>query len=228
MSNKTSRLRVGLIEDDATLAFYLSSMLERNPDFQLQFKASNLADGLLALQQNTPDILLTDLGLPDGHGSTAILAALAHRPDCQVLVISSFDDDENIISAIRAGATGYLLKAEMLLDVSNYIEHLHNGGSPMSPRIARRMLRAFRQLDSQPVVADELVTAPAATAQLSSREQTILQALAIGYTYAEIADQEFISINTVRHHIKNIYSKLYVSSKSQAIYEATRRGLLRS
>lgn len=213
------KLSIGLIEDNSSTADYLIEILNSSNAVDIAFWTGTLADGIRAIREIPVDVLLTDLGLPDGDGIVAIEEALRVNPECQVLVVSAFGDDDNVIGAIRAGAGGYLLKGEGVENIDVYIEQLVNGGSPISPRIAKRLIAAFR-------VGSNVPSAGAGMHDLTTREVNILNLLAVGYSYVDISADEGISINTVRHHIKNIYSKLYVCSKTQAVYEAQRRGLI--
>ena len=180
------------------------------------------------------DVLLTDLGLPDGSGLDVIRHAVRMRPHCEPLVISMFGDDENVLASIEAGAVGYLHKDSTPADFAQAILDMKAGASPISPMIARRVLAKYRVLQAgaaAPVPAASAAPgsriAPAVDRSLLSvREQEVLELFARGFSYAEIARLQQLSVHTVRTHVKNLYSKLAVHSKNEAVFEATQLGLL--
>ena len=172
-----------------------------------------------ALRQNNPDVLLTDLGLPDSHGIDLIRTARIKNEQIEIMVISVFGDEKNVVSAIEAGATGYLLKDGDSEYIGDSIIDLISGGSPISPSIARHLLKRFKT-SKQEKATDQ--TAPS----LTKREMEVLKAVAKGLTYIEIADLLSMSPNTVTSHIKHIYRKLEVRSRSEAVFEAVQLGLI--
>ena len=190
------------------------------------------------------DVLLTDLGLPDGSGLDVIRHALLLRPQCEPLVISMFGDEENVLASIEAGAVGYLHKDSTPADIAQTILDMKAGASPISPMIARRVLSKYRMLQAHSALAQAAASAlpdaaeaiaPAAASAapdatrglLSAREQEVLELFARGFSYAEIAKLQELSVHTVRSHVKNLYSKLAVHSKNEAVFEATQLGLLK-
>lgn len=188
---------------------------------------------------HTLDVLLTDLGLPDGSGLSVIRHAIHLHPRCEPLVISMFGDEDNVLASIEAGALGYIHKDSTPDDIAQTILDMRDGASPISPMIARRVLSKYRTNQSnqaQVPVNNELFAirkeAPmdlelrAKRSLLSPRELEVLALIARGFSYGEIARLESLSVHTVQSHIKNLYAKLSVHSKSEAVFEATRMGLL--
>ncbi|HET6828554.1 MAG TPA: response regulator transcription factor [Ramlibacter sp.] len=216
-------LRVLIVEDDPSTRDYFAACVETHPALAL---AGCLADATSAIAwldapANRVDVLLTDLGLPDGSGLQVIRHAARVRPQCECLVISVFGDEENVLASIEAGALGYIHKDSPSEDVAQAILEMRAGGSPISPMIARRVLGRLRPV---PAAAAQPASAEPG---LSAREQEVLELIARGFSYAEIAKLHALSVHTVQSHIKNLYRKLAVSSRSEAVYEAMQLGLLR-
>lgn len=208
-----------LVEDDAPTRDRLARILDANDRLQLLYACENLSQGMEQLRNHTPDVLLTDLGLPDGHGIELIRAARANNVNTEIMVISVFGDERNVVNAIEAGAAGYLLKDGSSQYIGDSILELVAGGSPISPSIARHLLKRFTAPHVKtPVDAD----APS----LTKREMEVLKAVAKGLTYTEIAALLSMSPNTVTSHIKHIYRKLEVRSRSEAVFEAVQLGLI--
>jgi DNA-binding NarL/FixJ family response regulator len=182
------------------------------------------------------DVLLTDLGLPDGSGLEVIRHATKLNPACEPLVISMFGDEDNVLASIEAGALGYIHKDSAPDDIAQTILQMLGGASPISPMIARKVLSKYAGSKAQPVNGtDPLVTTVksnpteiSGNALLSPREQDVLSLISRGFSYSEIARLQSVTIHTVQTHIKNLYTKLSVHSKSEAVFEATRLGLLQS
>ncbi len=187
------------------------------------------------------DVLLTDLGLPDGSGLEVIRHATRLNPACEPLVISMFGDEDNVLASIEAGALGYIHKDSTPDDIAQTILDMRAGASPISPMIARRVLSKYRfEYQQQKMAkalmeqasmaikteADSEAEVPAQRGLLSPREQDVLALIARGFSYAEIARLQGLSVHTVQTHIKGLYGKLSVHSKSEAVFEATRMGLL--
>ena len=168
------------------------------------------------------DVALVDLGLPDGDGVTLIREIRAGANPPEVMVVSMFGDEEHVVAALEAGATGYLLKDANPVDVGTAIVDLLAGGSPISPAIARHLLQRF-QGTGEPPGGDPSRAMP----DLTARERDVLEVLAKGFTFEEAAGILGISFHTVAGHVKHIYNKLAVSSRSEAVYEATQLGLLK-
>lgn len=223
--------RVLIVEDDAPMRDFFAASVSRCSRLELAAALGTVAEARAWLDQfpGGVDVLLTDLGLPDGSGLELIRHAQRHLPACESLVISMFGDGDNVLASIEAGALGYIHKDATPDDIAHTIVEMKDGASPISPMIARRVLDKCRVLQSGLPAA---ATAPAPSAQdgskrmLSAREQEVLELIARGFSYAEIARLRSVSVHTVQTHIKNLYSKLAVHSKSEAVFEATRMGLL--
>ncbi len=180
------------------------------------------ASALLALA--VPDVLLVDLGLPDGDGTELIRQAAERRADCDPLVVTVFGDDQHVLQAIRAGATGYLLKGSSRAEIVECIVALRAGGSTISPSIARRLLQLMVTSACDETVAASSL--PAAASDLTVREAEILRLVAKGLAFAQVASALGISPHTVVAHVKKTYRKLAVHSRSEAVFEATQLGIL--
>ncbi len=212
-----------IVEDDAVTRRLLSMAIESDPSLRLEAAVESVQAAMAWLAVHKVDVLLTDLGLPDGSGVDVIQACVAHHPQCDILVITMSSDEANVLACIEAGAAGYVLKSAGPLDAVRAVSDLRAGGAPMSPAIARMVLarvREGRKAIPQPAV--ESVNTPA----LTKREAAILDLIARGNTYGEVAQMLSVSVGTVQTHIKNIYGKLSVHSRGEAVFEAHRRGLL--
>ncbi len=210
--------RVVLVEDEPEVRERLARAVAADPGLQLLGSAGNCAEARELLRQCPPEVLLVDLGLPDGRGSELIREALALRADTLVMVISVFGDEAHVVEAIEAGACSYLLKDASAPQVARAIREMLEGGSPMSARVARHLLQRFHKPPPVPVAPSSRF--------LSDRETDVLDLVAKGYAYAEIGDALGISINTVGTYVKQIYRKLAVSSRGEAVFEATQQGLI--
>lgn len=210
-------IQVALVDDDPTIRQRVAGALSTDARFRTVWTAATVAQACAALADQAPDVLLVDLGLPDGTGIQVIQAAKARSPDCDVLVISVFADQRNVITSIEAGATGYLLKDDREEDYIARILELRNGGSPITPIIARQLLHRFQVRTS----------ASAIESPLSAREEQVLGLLARGFSYQDIANLLGVSPHTVGTYVKRLYEKLQVNSRSEAIFEARHLGILR-
>lgn len=220
-----------IVEDQARFRDAFLHALGSVPDIELLGIAPDLPQGRRMFDQLQPDVLLVDLDLPGGSGIELIRHAAQTRPQCEVMVISVFGDEQHVVASIEAGATGYLLKDSLALDLPGQLRSLRAGGSPISPIIARRLLVRLapgapqgggRSPEAQAVtLADEEVVA------LSEQESRVLHLAAKGFTFDEIAQFLQVSPHTVMTYVKRVYRKLHVRSKVEAIYEARRLGWLR-
>lgn len=211
--------KVLLVEDDAPTRERLSQIIAGHEQFELLAACECLSEGLSELEKCSPDVLLTDLGLPDGHGTTLIRAA-RNKDECiEIMVVSVFADERNVLNAIEAGAAGYLLKDGSSDYIADSILELVAGGSPISPSIARHLLRRFNK---PPKITEKNDSVP----NLTKRETEVLQGVAKGLTYIEVSDMLGMSPNTITSHIKHIYRKLEVRSRSEAVFEAVQLGLI--
>ncbi|MEL4180577.1 response regulator transcription factor [Roseateles sp. PN1] len=223
-----------IVEDQARFRDAFTHALAQVKDIRLLGIAPDLIEGTRMFDQLRPDVLLVDLDLPGGSGIELIRHAAQVKPDCEVMVISVFGDEQHVLSSIEAGATGYLLKDSLALDLPTQLRSLHAGGSPISPVIARRLLMrlapataashavAFVQegAHSRGLVEEDAVA-------LSEQESRVLHLAAKGFTFDEIAQFLSVSSHTVSTYVKRVYRKLHVRSKVEAIYEARRLGWLR-
>jgi DNA-binding NarL/FixJ family response regulator len=209
-----------IVEDDPHLRAAFADAVRGAPDLCLVGLATDLADGMRLLEENVPDVMLVDLGLPSGSGIDLIRKAATCAPQCDSMVITMFADDRLVIECIEAGATGYLLKDARDIELVENIRLLNGGGSPISPAIARRLLMRFA------VRPDAKTGTATATIALSTRERAVLSMSAKGYNYEEIARLMELSRSTVETYVKRLYRKLQVHGKTEAIYEARQLGLL--
>jgi len=213
-------IRVALVEDDAAFRSAFAAAIAQAGDLQLQGVAVNLQEAMALLAQPAPDVLVVDLGLPDGNGIAVIRGAHVAWPACNVMVSTAFGDEAHVLGAIEAGASGYVLKDSSSADLAAEIRTLHAGGSPVSPLIARRLLTRLQV----PTPGVARAAEPGAT--LSPRETQVLELVAKGFTYEEIAARMEISRHTVLTFVRRIYAKFEVNSKIEAVNEARRQGVL--
>lgn len=233
--------RVLIVEDDVLTREFFAGSVARCPTLSLVGAVGTVAQACAWLRRNPGglDVLLTDLGLPDGSGLEVIRTAVTLNPACEPLVISMFGDDDSVLASIEAGALGYIHKDATPEDISQTILDMRNGASPISPMIARRVLSKYRffkeksavsPVDTAQAAINNIATEPPMDVGqrgiLSTREQEVLSLIARGFSYAEIARLQDLSMHTVQTYIKRLYAKLSVHSKSEAVFEATRMGLL--
>jgi DNA-binding NarL/FixJ family response regulator len=215
-------IKVVVIDDDPAFFTATTRAISASSDMHLLASATSLAEGLALLEGPAADVMVVDLGLPDGSGIDLIHAARIVWRNCDIMVATVFGDEAHVIGAIEAGATGYLLKDSQPSKLTAEIRSLHAGGSPISPIIARGLL-----LRLGPALA---VTNPATTTTLSSlskREEAVLDLITIGFSQSDVAAQLNVSQHTVRTFVRRIYLKLGVRTKSDAIMTARRLGILR-
>jgi DNA-binding NarL/FixJ family response regulator len=213
-----------IVEDKPEFLAQFQQMISAVPDMRVVGTATCVADGLALLQGDPADVLLVDLGLPDGSGLTLIHEVMQRwRDRCDVMVVSVFADEAHVLSAIEAGATGYLLKDSTPDSFVQQIRDLHAGGSPVSPIIARKLLGRLSvpaaTAMAKPAIADCIV--------LAESEKKVLNYAARGYSYDEVAELMGVTRHTVMSYVKRCYQKLQVHSKTEALYEARRMGLVK-
>lgn len=218
--------RVAIVEDDPVLLDNLVRCIadehQSQPEFIVAGTATTLASGRDLLEQR-PDVLLVDLVLPDGDGTELIRKIQAEQLDCRSLVLSILGDVATVVQAVKAGADGYLLKANIQPDeVRHAARIVLGGGSPISPGVARHILRQVQQA----AYGSEQSLAFSKARLFSPRELEVLEGLAKGLTYKEVATIQNLSPNTVSEYVKAIYKKLNVNSRSEAVFEALHSGLL--
>lgn len=210
-------IAVALVEDQRPLREGLTTLVAGTDGFRVVGSYGSMEAALDGLPSARPEVMLLDIELPGMSGIEGVRQLRSRAPEVQVLMLTVFGDDERVFEAICAGASGYLLKDTPPARLLDAIRELAQGGAPMSPEIARKVVRMFQQ------------TAPPREAPggLSPREVQILRLLADGHSYKTAAAELGISPDTVRFHIRHIYEKLHVHSKSEAVLKAFRTGLLR-
>ena len=211
-------LSVLIVEDDRRFRESFVRAFAADAGFHLHDDVDTVADALVAVRGAKIDLLVCDLGLPDGSGLDVIREATAAQAGCAILVVTVFGDEEHVVKAIEAGAGGYLLKDSTNAELLAAARDLVAGGSPISPMVARLVLNRMRGIP-EPIAANPDVA-------LTERETQILSYVAKGFSFADICGLLEITANTVKTHINRIYRKLAVNSRSQAVYEASRLGLI--
>lgn len=214
-----SPIRVCVIDDDTRIQAKLKAAIESRNELEFVGAAFGMAEGLELLKTCEPHVALVDLGLGDGSGLEIIRHIHQNMPDCESLVLTVFGDESHVLASVEAGATGYLTKDTQIEDIVERLKLLRGGGSPISPVIARQLLRRFRKSDNTPKIAETDQT-------LSERETEVLEMVSKGFMQAEIADLMGVSVNTVSTYVKRIYKKLAVNSRLSAIHRARELGII--
>jgi DNA-binding NarL/FixJ family response regulator len=211
---------VMIVEDDPAFLNRFCKIIAATPDMELFAAVADGASARQTLARAAPDVLLTDLGLPDANGVDIIRETALRYPKTDIMVVTVFGDEEHVLGAIEAGATGYILKDSIPEEFTGLIRQLREGGSPISPIIARQLLKRFKP--------DSAVPEPRQSddAKLSPREAEVLSLIAKGFSFGEIARLLEVSQHTVTSHVKKIYQKLAVHSRGEAVYEAGKLGLI--
>jgi DNA-binding NarL/FixJ family response regulator len=220
MKSSAEQISVWLVEDNAEFRKSVARALNRMPALQC---AAAFSRGDLAIEEarsanpraSLPDVLLLDLGLPGVSGFDVIERFRSLSPSTRVLVLTVFEDEQKIFRAVCLGAAGYLLKSAALGDIARAIQEVHAGGAPMTPRVARKVLERFAQTN-----------APTSDVSLSPRERQILELMIEGCVNKQIADRLSVSIHTVDFHLRSIYAKLEVNSRSEAVAKALKQRLV--
>lgn len=220
-------IHVALVEDDPGVRARLARVIDADDSLRFVYAASSVTDILAWLADNAVDILLVDLGLPDGSGLEVIRRCRRIQPACAVLVVTVFGDERNMLQAFEAGAGGYILKDGTEADLASHVTQLHAGGAPMSPLIARQLLVRWQANAAEARTQATQAADTSGRESLSPREAQVLDMVARGFTYAEVALRMGLSLSTVRTHVRNIYGKLDVHNKTEAVFEARHLGLLR-
>ena len=200
-------IKVAIVEDNNALRNSLENLFNRTDGMNCVISMNNLLNVVSEIGKAEPNIVLMDIGLPHISGIEGVRTVKTAFPEMQVLMFTVFEDDDKIFDAIRAGASGYLLKKTAPAEIVEAIKELYHGGAPMSASIARKVVQSF-QSSGAPIKEDF---------QLTTRENEILFSLVDGLSYKKIAEKYFVSISTVRTHICNIYHKLHVNSKAEAV-----------
>lgn len=225
----TSRppVSVALVEDDVAMRERFARVIGAEPSLRFAFGASTAAELLAWFADSAVDVLLIDLGLPDCSGLEVIRRCRRMQPACAMMVITMFGDEANMLSAFEAGAGGYLLKDDTEADLAQHVLSLHAGGSPMSPIIARQLLVRWQARSMAAPAAAAPAAMTSVSEALSPRESEVLNLVARGFTYTETAQRMGVLLSTVQSHVRNIYGKLDVHNKTEAVFEARQLGLLR-
>lgn len=213
--------RIYLIEDDPAILPFVRQALLSRPQWQLVGVSVSRQHALEHALHANANVFLVDLGLPDGRGEDLLHWLAVEHPDAELLVFTVFGDESRLVAALQAGATGYVLKGCTPEELVTAIEQIRAGGAPISPLLARMLLRQFRWVQDAPAAAQEINEV-----LLSDRETEVLRWVAQGYVNKEIAQRLGISPATVGSHIKNLYRKLSVHSRVQVVRAAQERGLL--
>jgi DNA-binding NarL/FixJ family response regulator len=203
----TMAIAVSIVEDDAQARKILAGWLAHAPGFRLSGDWGDAEAALPALQDRKPNVVLMDINLPGMSGVDAVRKLKPILPDTQFVMLTVYEDADHIYNALAAGATGYLLKETPRQELLDALQDVHHGGSPMTSNIARKVVQSFGHARHSSVTADEL----------SPREQEVLDLLARGYLYKEIAERLNISIPTVNTYVRRMYEKLHVRSRAQAV-----------
>lgn len=217
------KISVALVDDDPKVRERFKASIEKHPDLLWLGEATCVREGKALALKACPRVLLVDLGLPDGSGMEIIQEVSQKQPNTEIMVVSMFGDEGHVVQAIEAGASGYILKDTDDLSLAEHIIQLCDGGSPMSPMIARHLLKRMQATEKQ---FKQGLDDSSEAASLTRREMQLLKLLARGYTYREVAEDLNVSSHTVNSHIKNLYRKLSVKTKNEAVFAATRQGLL--
>ena len=204
---RTMAIAVTIVEDDDQARKILAGWLAHAPGFRLIGDWGDAEAALPVLQERKPNVVLMDINLPGMSGVNAVRKLKPILPDTQFVMLTVYEDADHIYNALAAGATGYLLKETPRQELLNALQDVHSGGSPMTSNIARKVVQSFGRPLATPPNADEL----------SPREQEVLDLLARGYLYKEIAERLNISIPTVNTYVRRMYEKLHVRSRAQAV-----------
>ena len=219
-----ARHSVVVVEDDEPTRARLARVVDSHPRLRVVAAAGSCEAARGVLAGAPPDVLLTDLDLPDGSGLELIRLVRARGAGTQSMVITVFGDEQHVVAAIEAGALGYLLKDATAESIGRSILELIEGGSPMSPPVARYLLQRFATTPPPALVQGAGTTG---AAELSPREREVLTYIVKGFSYAEIAQLLGLSTHTVATHVRRIYGKLEVHSRGEAVYEALASGLVK-
>jgi DNA-binding NarL/FixJ family response regulator len=200
-------IKIAIVEDDLRFRHSLRRVIESKPGLACIAEYGTAAETLERIARDLPEVVLMDLNLPDASGADVTARIKSQLPDISVVILTVYNDADHIFKALRAGADGYLLKQATATEILEAIAEAHRGGAPMTSEIARKVIAAFH----------EPKPAPIATEALAPREREILELVANGYANKEIADQLTITLSTVCWYLHEIYKKLHVQSRVQAV-----------
>jgi DNA-binding NarL/FixJ family response regulator len=208
-------ISVSIVEDSEQLRDTLSKLLNRAEGFRCISQYADAESALAGLPNDKPDAVLMDINLPGMNGVECVRKLKQAIPTIQVIMLTAYEDTENIFNALAAGASGYLLKRTPRPELLAALREVHRGGSPMTTHIARLVVQSFQKPQAAP--------GPTAEANLSTREQEVLDCLSQGFLYKEIAEKLGISYETVHTYIRRIYEKLQVRTRTEAVAKFLRR-----
>lgn len=211
--NPTVTIAVAIVEDDAPARKIFAGWIQRASGFKLLGDWGDAESALAPILQGKPHVVLTDINLPGISGVEAVKRLKPSLPETQFVMLTVYEDADHIFNALAAGASGYLLKQTPREELLNALTDVYHGGSPMTSNIARKVVQSFRQVPPPPVTDAE---------ELSPREQEVLELLARGYLYKEIAERLNISVATVNTYVRRMYEKLHVRSRAQAVAKFSR------
>lgn len=206
-------ITVAIVDDDKDVRDGIAVLINGTSGYQCVGAYASAEEAIEQIPKSAIDVVLMDINMPQISGIECVTKLKLRQPSLQIMMLTSFEDDDKIFQSLLAGASGYLLKKTPPAKLLEAIEEIHKGGSPMSNQIARKVVETFQRSASP---QDE-------TINLTQREQEILSHLAKGYRYKEIADALFISVETVRTHLRNIYDKLHVRSRTEAVLKYLKR-----
>ena len=213
-------IRVAIFEDNKLMRDGFEAICNGTPGVRTTGVYPDCSDLDYKIRRASPDVVLMDIELPGKNGVVATREIIEQWPDIKILIQTVFEDDDKIFDAICAGASGYILKSTSPSRLLEAIHEVYNGGSPMSPYIANRVLKLFQRFAPPPLAHED------DRLSLSNREKQILSLMVEGFNYHTIAEKSFISYETVRTHVKRIYKKLHVASASEAVVKAIRQRLV--
>ncbi len=201
-------IKLAIVEDDALFRKSLRQVIESSPKYTCDGIYGSGKEALEGIPKCVPDMVILDLNLPDMSGTEVCARLKSAMPDLNIIILTVYNDSDNIFKALRAGASGYLLKQATAQEILEAIGETHRGGAPMTSEIARKVIAAFREPSPQVKTAEEM---------LAPREREILDMLAKGYANKEIADKLALTVGTVCWYLHEIYGKLHVQSRVQAV-----------
>ena len=209
------QISVVIVEDDKFIREGIAELLKSTPEFKLKAVFENCEAALKEINKVLPDVILMDISMPGMNGIECVKKIIPANSEIKIIMLTVYEEEQKIFDSLRAGASGYILKRSSLQEILSSIKEVVNGGGPMSPVIANKVLNYFNKSGKK---SDEI--------NLTTRESEILKELVEGHSYKKISEILFISLDTVRSHIKSIYQKLHVNSKSEAVAKALKDNLL--
>jgi DNA-binding NarL/FixJ family response regulator len=215
--NEKSQIRVAIVEDDRRIRDGLTTRINATPGYRCNLSFRSMEDALVRPWNEVPDVALVDIGLPGMSGIEGLSRLRAEYPQTALLMLSVYEDDERIFQALCAGASGYLLKKTPPDKLLQYLAEVLHGGAPMSPEVARRVVKLFREIRPPEKVEYDL----------TPHELRLLRLLVEGHNYQSAAAELGVTFSTINFHMQNIYGKLQVHSKSEAVAKALRQRLVK-